>query len=240
MKKGKKKFKRKTERKVYGWSLWREGVSASFLYDFLCCRFQTRLKYLENWSPRISKPAPEAGSCYHYVMQRIYSCKKKITNNLISKFIKDYEKEWKARVGRATQYQLQAQELIYVLVEASFRAYIVRWNGDFTGKYTYGNSTVQPKKWLALEQKNEAVFEYPDGKQAILKATFDGLFQDKRKDIWLFESKSKGRIDEGHPYWEGEGLQPRSGPKGHHHASEPLLRCGICVRGGNSHHEREQ
>ena len=118
------------------------------------------------------------------------------TSATIKRFISQYKLEWRKKWKVVSQNQLDAQELVYGLCAQVLPEYIKRWDGDFGGKYTYGCNVVAPKKWVSLETRYEVPYQYPDGRWTSLIVVFDGLFYDKNEGLWLFETKTKSRIDE--------------------------------------------
>lgn len=184
------------KKKIQGWNLWNDGVSQRFIHCFLACKEQTRLEFLELWQPKkISFPVA-FGICFHWLLRQCYGTKKIPSADAIKFVIKQYKTKWKKHNPVPSQKQLEEIELIYGLSEQLLSEYVKRWSGDWTGKYPLGCGVTKPVEWIALEKRYQIPYTYPDGKKTFLLAVFDGLFYDKKANLWLFESKTKGRIDE--------------------------------------------
>lgn len=188
--------KKREKNKVVSWNLWNDGVGQTFIHFFLACKEQTRLRYLQLWQPKKIPFDLEFGICFHWLLGQCYGTKKVPSVDAIKFFIKQYKTNWKKRNSMPLQKQLEENELIYGLSEQLLIEYVKRWSGDWTGKYPLGCGVVKPVEWIVLEKRYQIPYVYPDGKETFLLAVFDGLFYDKKANLWLFESKTKGRIDE--------------------------------------------
>jgi len=192
------KIKIKKKSLIKGWDLWKDGITQSFIHSFLTCREQTRLKYKELWTNKKSSLAIEFGSCYHWMLSKIYKNPDVLKN--IDLLIKEYRKLWSVQNPVQGAKQCEQLELIFGIIKSMIPEYFERWNGDLSGKYKHGNSTVRPEKWIAFEHRFKISYQYSDGKSTYLTGALDGCFYDKKKNLWLFETKTKGMIDE-------EGIQ---------------------------------
>ncbi len=110
--------------------------------------------------------------------------------------MRDYADEWRHDHPKCPQSQLDTMEKVYTLAEAMLCAYVDRWAGDWSGKYKHGNDTVAPVEWLATERRFRIPYTFDDGACTWLNGMFDGVFEDENGDLWLFETKTKSRIDE--------------------------------------------
>ena len=178
------------------WNFWEDGCTQSLIRVWNSCMEQARLKYVEGWSRRGGSLALEFGSCVHWVLSQISGTaakppgKRKILNTLAK-----YEKLWKEQNGVRTQKTDEDFERVLGLAEALLPRYVERWTGDWTGKYKPRNPTVAPKKWLQLEGRFKVPFTLDDGAQTYLQGMFDGVFEDKKGRLWLFETKTKSVIE---------------------------------------------
>ena len=120
----------------------------------------------------------------------------KDSSSTVKTLLKKYHIYWKKYNPIPSQKQTKNQEIIYGLCQQLLPEYLKRWDGDFLDKYTFGNDTIKPKTWIDLEERYETSYIYPDGKKTFLLAIFDGIFYDKKKKLWIFETKTKSRIDE--------------------------------------------
>jgi hypothetical protein len=178
------------------WDFWEDGCTQSLIRVWAQCMEQARLKYVEGWSRRGNSLPLEFGSCVHWVLSQISGTakkppgKRKILNTLDA-----YEKLWKEQAGIRTQKSDVDFERVLGLAQALLPRYVERWAGDWTGKYKPSNPTVAPKKWLQLEGRFKVPFVLDDGAQTYLQGMFDGVFEDKKGRLWLFETKTKSVIE---------------------------------------------
>ncbi len=183
-------------KKVIGWDLWDDGVNQSFIGKFLQCRYQTHLRYRKLWKSQKCSLPIEFGDYCHWLFSKLYVMQSPPDANGLKKLCKEFHKEWLREHPIPSQKQKEIQERVYGMVAKVMPEYIKRWDGDWSGKYKYGNDTVRPVKWIDLEGYHTRTYTYPDGKKTVLHNIFDGAFYDKKKKLWIFESKTKGRIEE--------------------------------------------
>lgn len=185
---------RKKDRSL--WNFWRDGVSSSFLFNFMTCREQTRLVYVEGWSSRAVPMAFEFGSCMHWVFEQAYVKTRAVpTPEQILGWVKAYEQLWLRNVPTPTLKQLEQQELAYGMAESVLPYYFDRWEGDFTGAYRWGNNTTAPVTWHSLEEVFSLPYTFPDGKKTVLRGKRDGVFIDRRGRFWVFDTKCRSVIN---------------------------------------------
>lgn len=182
------------------WKFWEHGVTSSFLNAFLTCREQSRLSYVEGYKSRHVPLAFEFGTCCHWVLEQAYGegfvqLKKAPAKGWVEQTIKAYELKWLTETTAPSSAQLKQQELVYGLAEAILPTYFTRWAGDFTGKYSPANPTVAPARWDSLEIVFCHEYEYPDGRKTFLRGRRDGVFIDKKGEIWVFDTKCRSVIN---------------------------------------------
>lgn len=178
------------------WKLEKHGVSQSFISKFMQCREQTRLSFCEGWTSKLPSKPREFGSCGHWILKQIYSAKTKKSREDLLHWIGEYRKLWRSLVPMPLEAQLTVQEECYMIMEALLRGYLHRYQGDWTGKYSFDNPTVKPYKWLGLEDQFKFDYEYEDGVVVPIRGMFDGVFESKQGTVWLFETKFLSRVDE--------------------------------------------
>jgi hypothetical protein len=91
--------------------------------------------------------------------------------------------------------QLKQQEQVYQLSEAVMPIYLQRYDGDFTGKYTYPNESAKPKKWHSLEEIFCYPYVFPDGRKTFIRGRRDGVFVDAKNRFWVMDTKCRSYID---------------------------------------------
>ena len=166
------------------WNLWKHGVTQGFLRRFRACREQTRLRYCEGWGGVYTSFALEFGTCGHWVLSEVYTRRTQDVELLL----KEYIHRWRREHPLCTQKTLATQEEVYACILPVLRGYLKKWKKDW--------SKVDPegKHWLATEQEFCVPFVYEDGQKVWVRGVFDGVFEDKASQLWLFETKCKGRI----------------------------------------------
>lgn len=173
------------------WDLKRDGVTQSMLATFLTCKEKFRLSYVEGWRTAKVGTAPmEFGSCIHEILDMVYSASKEYDSQeflemidvAISNACKAFEDEkYEKLVEDGNDWDTLAENVS--IAEVLLPQYFQYWRSDWF--------TVE---WIALEE----VFDIPieiDGETYRVRGKIDGLQRIKDK-LWLFETKTKGRIDE--------------------------------------------
>lgn len=179
------------------WSPYQDGVSQSLVGCFRECREATRLKFVEGWTPMSNSLAIEFGSCFHWALSQAYAKKKLPGAAFLKTVLEDYHKVWLGTMNPPiTTAQQERQAQAYELARAVLPAYLNRWEGDWTGSYKLGNTTVKPVKWTGLEQEFRIPCELPDGRTVILRGMRDGVFECHKGKTWLLETKTKALVDE--------------------------------------------
>lgn len=186
-----------------GWTFERDGISQGFIHYFLACREQTRLKYKEMWNSYYEPLYREFGSCFHWLLGQIYG-KHKIPQNApaVKRMLAQYHTLWKKENPKPNQARLNQQDLVYGLAEKVLPAYLKRYNGDFGGKYKMGYNVIRPVNWIASEKLWKVNYEVDNNNtidplfNVLIRGRFDQVFEDKKKKLWLFETKCLSVISE--------------------------------------------
>jgi len=171
-----------------------DGVTFSLLSTFLDCREKARL-HLNGWTSTNASMAITFGSIVHKIDEwvrdqiRKGDLKEPPSEDKIKGLIKDVETLWHKDNPRAGSRELEYLELSLLMAEGVLPSYFKYWYKDYTDL-----------KW----ERVEGVFKVPfstEDRQGIKHETFlrgkiDGSFQLKNGGTWLFETKTKSRIDE--------------------------------------------
>jgi hypothetical protein len=172
----------------------RDGVTFSLLSTFLDCREKARF-YLQGWTPTSSSMALTFGSIVHKIDEwvrdsiRTGKLKEVPSKQYIKNLIHDVEKLWHKDNPRAGKQELEHLELSLLLAEGVMPRYFKYWYKDFSDL-----------QW----EKVEGVFKVPytvkdrkgNNRETFLRGKIDGSFRMKKGGPWLFETKTKSRIDE--------------------------------------------
>lgn len=178
------------------WNFWEYGMSISFLILWLTCREQARIGYVEGLRKINMASEPiEFGSCFHDLLADVYACKDRPHSDYVAKCVAKYEKRRNKELGVLTGKQQETMDKIYGLNDVLMQEYLRHHKRDFGEKSTIRSTAVTPVKWLALERKFTVMHRFADGRKFPIHGIFDGVFEDKKGDLWLFETKTKAMID---------------------------------------------
>ena len=196
----KKPSKRRSTRKerssLWDWTL--HGVTQTSLTQWLNCREQFSLGYIEGWTPRGFSVPLEFGNLIHLMLQ--HQVGSSLPEKTARKVCKDYEAARKPQLRGTDDYQ-QMQKTI-VAAEALFPRYVRFWTKDDL-----------KQKWIGREKvfKVEHKFGYSRGKflntkwipdyyqetqKVLLNGMRDGEYRTLKGKLGLFETKTKGSIDD--------------------------------------------
>lgn len=181
------------------WNLYKHGLTASSIEKWLSCHEQFRLTYVEGWSSHNVSMAIEFGSCVHWVLEQVYQKGNTEfpTPKEVELLVLDYQQYWEKLVQAPTATQLEQQEMVYALAEATLPSYFRRYNGDLTGNYNFKLEGVDaPVKWVKLEEVFKYDYKMPDGRIIPLRGRKDGTFLNKKDQLFVFDTKTKGQINE--------------------------------------------
>lgn len=158
------------------------GVTQGLLTTFMRCREEARLQ-LTGYVPLRTSQALQFGSLAHLVLEDVYGNWKKLpTEKEVIQCIRDAVKIYQRDMGgRLSIDEMQFMQLNLVLLECVLPEYFHFWKNDF-----------KKMKWAQLEKKFEVPSPVPGVKCV---GRIDGAFW-VGKDLWSFESKTKGQINE--------------------------------------------
>ena len=162
---------------------FRDGVSQGLLMTFMRCREEAS-NWLKGLEQLRSSSALQFGSMAHQILEEIYGKYEKPPSDLevlkmIEKVRMDFVKE---EGSRMSEDGLQNLEQNVAILTAVLPGYFRFYKSDFRKDY-----------WAELEQ----VFRVPSPVKGVaLIGRIDGAFRPNKKELWLFESKTKSRIEE--------------------------------------------
>lgn len=172
------------------WDLERDGVSQSFLMEFLSCRQKAHYAYREGWSSVGTSNAITFGSLFHGCLESIYrhlragkeaNSPEYITNIITSeltKFKEDTEKERIWTLEDTENHMINEGYLRIILPK-----YVNRWY-----------NTDKESKWLLVEDEFNQLINIDDF-SIRMRGKFDRVARNKNKEIWVYETKTKSIID---------------------------------------------
>lgn len=177
------------------WNLWQDGVTQGLLETFLTCPEKLRLRAVEGQSPLRGSGALAFGSLVHEVLDHVYSAIGKGQKKLlpvISGSLAKCEKADRTKAQESPPADPRFWEDLeenYGFAEAVVPAYFRQWEKD-----------LKDYEWVALEEKFNVPY-HPLGRLGLARPVIrvrgkrDGVFR-QGKELWLFETKTKARIDD--------------------------------------------
>ena len=181
-------IKRPVEKKMLQWSLERDGVTQSFLDRLLSCPEKARLTYVEGISPIRQNSALAFGNLFHDMLDQVYTHHTDVPSpDKIKRRLMLSEQKDRKVIGTqlAVPGALDELETNYGMAEALLNGYFIETASDW-----------KEIDWLHLEMKFEVTYTSPSGRKFPIRGKMDGVFRDEKGGLWLFETKTKGRISE--------------------------------------------
>jgi len=170
--------------------LERDGLTQSLLSMFLTCRQKARF-YLSGWNSKYCSEALTFGSLCHGMLELAYLDiqSKKLTGTPSAQQIRRYggiiEKKWNAENPRSSVDTLVMVEKSLAVLEQMVPRYFDFWKEDF-----------KKMKWVSLEGQFDVRARPGPGLAIRVRGKQDGKFSLK-KELWLFETKTKSMVNEG-------------------------------------------
>jgi len=161
-------------------SLWENGISPSFVAQWLRCKGTTYLKYVERWRSSRTSTSLQFGSACHYVLEKAYAKKKPPTAKKIKKWLQQYQvSEGRDKLFQEPAYQM-AMGAANIVMQAYFKFYLTDFDSEI--------------KWLCLEGKYRVPHVFDDGTIVDLQGIKDGVYTRDGKKV-VFDTKCKGRFN---------------------------------------------
>jgi hypothetical protein len=164
------------------YSFAQHGLTSSFLNEFLACKKRAELSYLQGWtSVSFSNPIV-FGSLFHECLDRVYSSfklgiKLEAINikNTIENVLHTYKLKENIWTPEKEENHILNEGYLKILLPAYLKKYAKR---------------DQMYKWALIEEQFNNVYQ-----GVRLRGKFDRVAVNKSGETWLFETKTKGRID---------------------------------------------
>jgi len=152
----------------------RDGITQSFLSNFLCCPLRGLLS-VNRWSHPDKVLFTGFGSMFHDTLEKTYSLGEKPELLQVENWLELYIKNNYTKTTPKTKDDAQVDA---VLAMALFTVYLDRYDKDFTEK----DFRCVEKNWKAQYGKFK------------LRAKIDGEYFDKKNQPWLIEHKTKSQV----------------------------------------------
>ena len=160
----------------------KDGVTYSFLDEWLMCREQARLSYVEGWSKQGLAVPLDFGLAFHDCLEWIAKGRspKTVHNKVIAPYL---ERKLAAKNKLRPDEVVKLTELLRS-VEVVFQEYAY-----------YYSDTDEDFQYIYQEKSFKVDHTLPSGKTIPLRGRWDAVYKENGK-IWLMENKTKGQIDE--------------------------------------------
>lgn len=166
----------------------KDGVTQSMLMEFAACRKRAKLSYLEGWTSEYTSNAITFGSMFHACLEYLYNRAaffiddKRIQEYIVAA-IKYVSRQYRAEIELERHWTIEDEEALnlnaaylHILLPKYFKLY---WKKDREHKVL----------------KNESLFKNTFQNRIRFTGKFDRVLLNKHKEVWLYETKTKSRID---------------------------------------------
>lgn len=164
--------------------LERDGVTYSFLDEFLRCREQARLSYVVGYAQKQLIEAFEFGNCIHNCLEAQGNAKGRAFDH--NRVLNEY------RLMRNKQIMANEKTELHRIVETArlvWPAYLKFWQAK------QGMEMLSDCEFVSNEEDFKIPHVLPNGTSIILRGRLDGVLRYKGR-LWLMENKTKSVIDE--------------------------------------------
>lgn len=179
--------------------LWKleDGVTYSILSKFSNCRQRFHIGKVQGWKPKSFNYPLEFGNIFHLLSEaqdmgygaEVFTA---ISNNYINTKIDE---------GSATSDEIRDLSILAGVADITFRKYLDYWkkNHSFTLDIKGKEKRVYEKdfNWRGKEEAFDLQYRMLNGRMVRIRGKIDGMFDIRKitKGNWLFETKTKGKID---------------------------------------------
>ncbi len=189
------------------WDLYRDGVTQGLLANFLMCPEKARLASVIGLTSVRSSGALAFGSLVHDILDQVYTyvreeCEdpcpvlqsgamtlKDLAIDRLEGALRVKEKEDRQMIREkmaGNPEELNQLEENYAMAEGILAPYFEKWTEDFDAV-----------EWVELEKTFAIPYKLRNGKSVTIRGKRDGVVRSRKTGrLQLFETKTKGRIDE--------------------------------------------
>lgn len=157
----------------------KDGVTYSFLDEWLLDREQARLSYVEGWASEGGSDALNFGIAFHDCLEWIAAGK---SVKSIQRYILSPMKLRKTK--KFSRDELEAFDTLMRVVKTVLRQYVGYWE-DYDKDFNY----------IYQEYSFKVNHTTPSGMTIPLRGRWDAVYE-QADGIWLMENKTKSRVDE--------------------------------------------
>lgn len=176
------------ERESDRWRLREHGLSVSSVGRWLECREQFRLRYAEGWRSVRTSAAIDFGELWHWLLGRQFQNRGR--EKRIERVLTHYDAVFKDNNPQCSDRRQQDLHLSLAKTAALWPTYQAKYGEEDAAR-----------SWVGVEKEFRIEYDcFPLSYPVPIQGIFDGVFKERNKkglkEYWLFETKTKGRIDE--------------------------------------------
>lgn len=170
---------------------YKHGITQSMLSTFATCPQKFVYGYVERWTSVKTGRALDFGNIVHGALEELYTHRNESHDQVLDRLTKWLSKSYTHDKSLLNEHptgdpnELDDLEEAYGVAQVTLEEYVGAWLSD-----------AKDMKWLALEKIFEVPWKLRNGKTVTIKGKRDGDWRTKTGDLWLMETKTKGRIEE--------------------------------------------
>ena len=158
----------------------KDGITYSFLDEWLLDREQARLSYVEGWSSTGFSVALTFGIAFHDCLEWI--AKGRSVKTIRWKILNPF---FERRAKNLDEQHVEDLQKTLAMVEVVFRKYQEYWEG-YDQRFNY----IFQEKSFEVNHMTQTGISIP------VRGRWDAVYSDSQNKLWLMENKTKGQIDE--------------------------------------------
>lgn len=167
------------------WNLYEHGLTQGAISTFLDCRHQFWLKYVMGYRNKAKGGATAFGSAFHDILAHTQHSEPGKKPKSLDVAVTDYMKS----LSTLTPNVQEETSCMLAQIKAIIQLYNKRWEEDHATRTWLKREDTFRFNYTVQPEDKYAAFNIP------LRGRWDGVFE-KKKNIVLHETKTKGRIDE--------------------------------------------
>jgi hypothetical protein len=202
-----------------------DGITYSILSKFDVCRHRFHIAQVQGWKPKKINYALEFGNIFHHLVE---AQDRGIDNKDMGRIVENYVQH-RIETSHADSTTITELSIMGETCLKTFEHYVVYWQQnpcfEIRGKWYYEKDF----NWIGKEIAFDVKYRMPNGRVVRLRGKQDGKFNISRKiqGNWLFETKTKGRID---PDGITKGLH-KDLQTGLYMTAMQIMDKGVCPQG---------
>lgn len=182
------------------WDLERDGITYSILSKFMNCRERFHLQKVKGWRPRGFNFPLEFGNIFHHMVE---AQDMGVPLDLMYQLADNYVRK-KISTEKYDPQTCKELSMLGGVVTVTFQQYVKFWEKEHSIEHVTGKTVKRVRRiyekdfnWIGKEIPFKIPFMLPNGRKVHICGKQDGIFDVTKfvKGTWVFETKTKGRID---------------------------------------------